>query len=103
MSGMFEMFATSLGDNDYEVVLFAESQERADLLFLVIEHHLDLLPEGWVGDEHDTWLTVGLVRHGREAQKRRVEGVGHYTAEGWIILPLDYEKIGIDPPPDRIA
>ena len=99
MSGVFEMFATSFGDN-YEVVLFAESQERADLLFLVIEHHLDLLPEGWLGDEWDCWQTFGLVRHQREAEKRRVEGIGIYDSSvGWTILPLDYETIGIDPPP----
>lgn len=87
-----------INEDDYQVVLFARDQERADDIYGGIYDRFDLLPRGWLGSEWDAWTTVGLVRHQRHAEERGVEGLGIYLEEGWQILPLDYEALGIDPP-----
>lgn len=85
-------------DDDYQIVLFARDEMRARNLYRVICDQLDQLPDGWLGAEWEAWTTVGLVRHQRHAEERGVEGVGIYSEQGWEILPLDYEALGIEPP-----
>ena len=86
-------------DDDYQAVIFAEDSFRAEHIWEAIGERYELMPEGWLDSECDTWRTVGLVRHEREACVRRIEGVGIYSSRtGWTILPIDYDTIGIEPP-----
>lgn len=87
-----------IDDDDYQVVLFARDQDRADELYDVIQADYRLLPSEWLGSEWDAWSTVGLVRHERQAEERGVEGLGIYNPDGWLVLPLDYEALGVTPP-----
>ncbi|SEL95830.1 hypothetical protein SAMN05216382_2979 [Sphingomonas palmae] len=89
-----------IDDDDYQVVLFARNQERADALYDAIQADYRVLPSEWLGSEWDAWSTVGLVRHKRQAEERGVEGLGIYNPDGWMVLPLDYEALGVTPPPD---
>lgn len=89
-----------IDDDDYQVVLFAKDQARADTLYDVIQADYRVLPSEWLGSEWDAWSTVGLVRHKRQAEERGVEGLGVYGPDGWQILPLDYAVLGIVAPPD---
>lgn len=89
-----------IDDDDYQVVLFAKDQERADTLYDVIQADYRSLPSEWLGSEWDAWSTVGLVRHRGQAEQRGVEGLGIYGPLGWQILPLDYDTLGVQPPPD---
>jgi hypothetical protein len=86
-------------DEDYQVVLFAHDELRADELYHAISFndHRDL-PAEWLGSEWEAWTTVGLVRHQRQAEERGIEGVGVYTKQGWQIFPLDYGAFRVDPP-----
>jgi hypothetical protein len=87
-------------DDDYQVVLFARDQDRADELYDAIQADYRALPSEWLGSEWDAWSTVGLVRHKRQAEERGVEGLGIYNPDGWLVLPLDYEALGVTPPRD---
>lgn len=87
-----------IDDDDYQVVLFARDQERADALYDAIQADYRALPSEWLGSEWDAWSTVGLVRHKRQAEERGVEGLGIYNPDGWLVLPLDYEALGVTPP-----
>ncbi|AOW22832.1 hypothetical protein AVM11_18375 [Sphingomonas melonis TY] len=89
-----------IDDEDYQVVLFASDQDRADALYDAIQADYRLLPSEWLGSEWDVWSTCGLVRHKRQAEERGVEGIGIYNPDGWLVLPLDYEALGVTPPPD---
>lgn len=81
-----------------EVVLFTHDPFRAGELYDAIHDRLDLLPSGWMPHAWEAWTTVGLVRHGIQAEQRGIEGVGIYDSEsGWQILPLDYAALGIAP------
>ena len=86
-------------DLDYEVVLFAFDEERADLLYDAIQADHGVLPSVWLGSEWSAWLITGLVRHKKQVEERGVEGLGIYGPDGREILPLDYDAIGV-PPPD---
>lgn len=87
-------------DDDYQVVLFASDQDRADELYSAIEVDYRVLPREWDGSEWEAWTTIGLVRHKRQAEERGIEGLGIYNADGWLVLPLDYEALGVEAPPD---
>lgn len=89
-----------IDDEDLQVVLFVTDRERADTLYEVIQADYRVLPSRWLGSEWDAWSTVGLVRHKRQAEERGVEGLGIYGPFGWQILPLDYDVLGVEPPPD---
>lgn len=87
-------------DDDYQVVLFASDQDRADELYSAIKVDYRVLPREWLGSEWEAWTTVGLVRHKRQAEERGIEGLGIYNYNGWLILPLEYAELGVAPPPD---
>lgn len=88
----------AIDDYGSQVVLFAHSEERALLLYdAILSSDHRHLPEEWLGSEWDTWKTAGLVRHQWQAEQRGVEGLGIYTTQGWLILPLDDAAHGIVP------
>ncbi len=87
-------------DDEYQVAIFAAFEERAAAIWAAIGERFWLMPEGWLGSELDTWLVLGRVRHEREACARCTEGIGIYSPrKGWTIFPLNYQAVGISPPP----
>lgn len=86
-------------DEDYQAAVFASDAVRAAEIWEAIDERFWLMPKGWLGSEQDSWRLFGRKWHEREACARCVEGIGIYDQfEGWTILPLDYEAIGIEPP-----
>ncbi len=85
-------------DEGYEVVLFARNQERAGELYAAILSDYGALPQEWRGSEWEAWSVFGMVRHQAPAENRGTEGVGIYNPYGWLILPLDYDVLGVAPP-----
>ena len=85
-------------DDGYEVVLFAHTRRRAKHLYKAILQDYLVLPREWRGSEFETWLAIGLVRHQGQAEDRGVEGIGIYNLYGWLILPIDYEMLGVGSP-----
>jgi hypothetical protein len=85
-------------DDGYEVVLFARDLGRACELYEAILPDYRSLPCEWRGSEWETWSTIGMVRHAAQAEARGVEGVAIYNPAGWLILPLDYDAFGLEPP-----
>lgn len=92
-----EMHALADDDGD-GYVIFARHRDRAEEIYLGYLADPNALPRGWVPLTHDHWITLGLVRHERQAASRGVEGVGRYSAAGWVLLPIDYDRIGVSPP-----
>ncbi|MDG5487834.1 hypothetical protein NYR55_04270 [Sphingomonas sp. BGYR3] len=89
-------------NDDYQAAIFASNEWRAAQIWEAIGERFWLMPEGWLGSELDTWLVLGRVRHEREACARCAEGIGIYNPrQGWTILPLDYDGLGIAPPDPR--
>lgn len=84
--------------DDYQFVFFARDDFRAGELYDAMCHRDASLPDEWLGSEWDAWTMIGLVRHQRHAENRGVEGIGVYSADGWQILPIDYQEFGVDPP-----
>lgn len=87
-------FADDDGD---EYVIFAHDQDRAEDIYLAYLADPRALPQGWVPLTHDHWVTLGLVRHERQAASRGVEGIGRYSPAGWVILPVDYDRLDLAP------
>jgi hypothetical protein len=85
-------------DDGYEVVLFAHEQERASDLYNAIRSDYRVLPREWRGSEFETWSAIGLVRHQAQAEDRGTEGIGIYNPDGWLLLPIDYDRLGVAPP-----
>ncbi|ONF97416.1 hypothetical protein [Sphingomonas jeddahensis] len=85
-------------DDGDEYVIFARDWDRAAKIFTAYLDDPNALPGGWIPLTHDHWRTLGLVRHGHQAESRGVEGVGRYTAAGWVILAVDYHRLGLSAP-----
>ncbi|WP_016744597.1 hypothetical protein [Rhizorhabdus wittichii] len=95
---MYELHTWEDPEDGDQIVLFTSSAERAEDIFLAIEHRF-AVPEGWVCDAWDCWLMFGLVKHEYEARMKCVEGIGIYnSSSGWTILSLDYAALEIPPP-----
>lgn len=89
-------------DEDYQAAIFAENHRRAAEIWEAIGERFWLMPAGWIGGEVEAWELFGKARHKRVACERCIEGIGIYDASsGWEILPLDYDAIGMVPPPGR--
>lgn len=86
------------GDHDEELVIFAADRERADLLHFALVEHEDVRPDWWTPNAWDEWQELGQVRHARQAEKRGIEGLGVYMVQGWRLLQLDYDALGVAPP-----
>jgi hypothetical protein len=85
------------GDGD-EYVIFARDPDRAVEIYTAFLNNPNALPDGWIPLAHDHWMTLGLVRHGHQAESRGVEGIGRYSAAGWVILAIDYDRLGLTAP-----
>lgn len=85
-------------DDGYDVVLFTKTRRRAEELYRSIVADYTRLPTGWVGCEWETWSLFGRGTHIAQAEARGIEGIGIYSLNGWQILPLDYARLGVDPP-----
>ncbi|MBX9813085.1 MAG: hypothetical protein A4S12_09035 [Proteobacteria bacterium SG_bin5] len=92
-----EMHAYIDEDGD-EFVLFTPNEGRALAIYEAYRRDTQALPGNWVAQTYEYWLTLGLVRHERQARRRGVEGLGRYTPAGWLILPIDYERLGLPTP-----
>lgn len=89
-------------DDGYQAAIFAETDQRASEIWTAIGERFWLMPRGWLGSELETWTLFGQAPHEHEARKRCVEGIGAYSpGQGWTILPLDYDAIGIVPPIEK--
>ena len=98
---MFQMHQFFDDEDNYQVVVFAATQHRADKIYEAVYDRLNLMPTGWLGSEIDTWMMLGWVRHQREAELRNQEGIGVYSpATGWAILPIDYAAMELLPDAD---
>jgi hypothetical protein len=91
---MFD-FADDDGD---EYVIFALDMDRAVEIFTAYLDDPNALPHGWIPLTWEHWTRLGLVRHQRQAEARGVEGIGRYSAAGWVILPIDYKRLGLTAP-----
>jgi hypothetical protein len=92
-----QMFDFADDDGD-EYVIFAPDMDRAVEIFTAYLDDPNALPHGWIPLTWEHWTTLGLVRHQRQAEARGVEGVGRYSAAGWVILPIDYKRLGLTAP-----
>lgn len=81
-----------------EFVIFAPSWDRAVEIYAALLDDPKALPSGWIPLTYDYWLTLGLVRHEAQAKARGVEGIGRYSPAGWVILPIDYPRLGLSAP-----
>lgn len=94
---LMQMHPLTDADGD-EYVVFAPSWDRAVEIYSALLDDPNALPEGWVPLTFDYWMTLGLVRHEAQATSRGVEGIGRYTAAGWVILPINYSRLGLSAP-----
>lgn len=86
-------------DEDYQAAIFAADEWRAAEIWEAIAERFWLMPGGWLGSELDSWLVLGRKWHERQARVRCVEGIGTYSSvDGWTILPIDYQAIGLPAP-----
>lgn len=85
-------------DDGDEYVIFAADWDRAVAIYTAYLEDPRALPEGWIPLTHDYWSTLGLVRHQAQAEARGVEGIGCYSPDGWMILPIDYSRLGLSAP-----
>lgn len=85
-------------DDGDEYVVFAPDWNRAVEIYTAYLNDPNALPNGWVPLAYDYWLTLGLVRHEAQATSRGVEGLGRYSPAGWVLLPIDYDRLGITAP-----
>lgn len=92
-----KMFRYMDEDGD-DYVIFASDEERAFQIYTAYLDDTPALPNLWIAETFDHWQTFGLVRHERQACSRGVEGVGRYSAVGWVVLPIDYDRLALEAP-----
>lgn len=85
-------------DDGDEYVIFAPDEDRAFAIYTAYLDNTQALPSLWLAQTYDYWQLSGLVRHEPQACARGVEGVGLYSDAGWVILPIDYARLGLEAP-----
>lgn len=75
-----------------ELVIFADSETRANELFAHFWFKIDELPVAFSGDEYEKWKCFGTMAQLHTAQRAGKEGLGTWDElTGWTILAPAWE------------